>query len=367
MRFEDYMKDRWYRYLSYFIAFAAIVIFMLAFRVKAELILATAVILCLCLAVAEGIEFGKRKSFYDQVAYKLSTLDQKYLITEMLGDGDFYEAKLLMELLRGADKSMCEKIGEYRRNSKEFQDFLELWVHEVKLPLQSLRLAVRNLELEEDAEERLAEQIRRIDFATDKVLYFCRSENPEKDYVIRETDLKKLLSEVIMKHREDLLLHGIGIQTKRVSGTVYTDAKWLSFILSQILANSIKYAGKVTSNPVKKLQDGEMADGNAPAGHNGHKESLILITVKDTENSTILSIRDNGIGIPAQDLPRIFEKSFTGENGRIGAKSTGMGLYLAKKLCDRLGHRIEADSVQGEFTEIRIVFGKNDYFEMIQE
>ena len=112
-----------------------------------------------------------------------------------------------------------------------------------------------------------------------------------------------------------------------------TDGKWLSFILGQLMSNSLKY-----------------------------ESTEISVTGEDFPDRTVLRFRDNGIGIPESDLPHIFEKSFTGENGRTHTKSTGMGLYIVKKLCDRLGHAVEVSSVQGEFTEIAIAFGKNELY-----
>ena len=127
----------------------------------------------------------------------------------------------------------------------------------------------------------------------------------------------------------------VDIQSK----LVLTDAKWLEFILNQIINNSIKYKRDDT-------------------------ESCIKIKSEEDKEKIYLTIYDNGIGIPESDITRVFEKSFTGENGRAKAKSTGMGLYIAKKLCVKLGHRIEIESEAGSFTRVVIAFGKNDFYKL---
>ena len=185
-------------------------------------------------------------------------------------------------------------------------------------------------------------QIRRLDNYTDQVLYYIRSNYSENDYLIKEVGLNKAVGEVLIKNRDDLLENKINIQVDLNNYSVFTDSKWFQFILNQIINNSIKY---------KK------------AG----VESIIKITASQTKDETTIEIFDNGIGIPRKDLKKVFNKSFTGENGRIGAKSTGMGLYIADRLCKKLGHRIEIESEQNvdgtsdSYTKVKIVFGRNDY------
>lgn len=173
-------------------------------------------------------------------------------------------------------------------------------------------------------------------------MYYIRSNYSENDYLIKEVGLNKAVGEVLIKNRDDLLENKINIQVDLNNYSVFTDSKWFQFILNQIINNSIKY---------KK------------AG----VESIIKITASQTKDETTIEIFDNGIGIPRKDLKKVFNKSFTGENGRIGAKSTGMGLYIADRLCKKLGHRIEIESEQNvdgtsdSYTKVKIVFGRNDY------
>jgi hypothetical protein len=180
------------------------------------------------------------------------------------------------------------------------------------------------------------EQIGQIDNYIENVLYYARSETAEKDYLIRDVSLKRIFGEIALKNREQLQARNVNIQAKNLDIYVTTDSKWLEYILGQIMGNSMKY-------------------------FSDEREPEILVYAENTKDRTILHFRDNGIGITERDLPYIFEKSFTGENGRTHAKSTGMGLYIVKKLCDKLGHSVKVQSVQGEFTEIIITFGRNDF------
>ena len=139
--------------------------------------------------------------------------------------------------------------------------------------------------------------------------------------------------------QKDILENNIDFQVENADADVCTDSKWLEFILNQIISNSIKY------------RDEKKTDG-----------SVIKIYVVKNDKSTVLNIYDNGIGIPAADLPRVFDKSFTGENGHAYSKATGMGMYIVKNLCEKLGHKITIESVKGEYTLVSIEFFKNDFY-----
>ena len=173
----------------------------------------------------------------------------------------------------------------------------------------------------------------------DQILYYVRSENAEKDYIIKEKDLREIIKNVALKNKDDLLENNVRIDVDIHNEKVLTDAKWLEFILNQIINNSIKY---------KK----------------NNVDSYIKITSEEDKNQIYLSIYDNGIGIPEKDISRVFDKSFTGENGRTLAKSTGMGLNIAKKLCNKLGHKIIIESKIQEYTKVTIIFSKNDFYKI---
>jgi hypothetical protein len=331
MKCRDFLKDRLATYAVYGFAWVLAVIFLSAFHVRMQAVVIVSVIGFLAVFSTELRNFLQKKAYYDKLESCLSELDKKYLICEMTENPDFLEGRILHEALRETNKSMCDNIAEYRQENAEFREYIELWVHEIKLPLASLQLMCHN-----DKNTRYTEKIGQIDSYIENVLYYARSETAEKDYLIRETSLKRVFGEIAIKNRESLQAQNVTVRAEKLDVNVMTDGKWLEYILGQLMGNSMKY-------------------------FSSDREPEIRVFAEDTKDKTVLHFRDNGVGIPENDLPYIFEKSFTGENGRTHAKSTGMGLYIVKKLCGKLGHSVSVKSVQGEFTEILIAFGKNDY------
>ena len=168
----------------------------------------------------------------------------------------------------------------------------------------------------------------------EQALYYARSENVEKDYFVKEFQLFDAIRPALLENRSLLLEEKIALQIEETDDIVYTDEKWLTYIISQILSNSIKY--------------------------HRTKDACIKISAAHTGSSVSLILEDNGRGIPAADLPRVFEKGFTG-TVRTNRQSTGMGLYLCRKLCLKLGLSIRADSVCGDGTKITIDFPTGTY------
>jgi hypothetical protein len=331
MKLRDFLKDRLPAYLIYFCALLFMIIFLSAFRVRLQAAVIVGAIGFLAVFSAELWNFLRKKAYYDKLENCLAELDKKYLVCEMTENPDFLDGRILQDTLSETGKSMCENIAEYRLENKEFREYIELWVHEIKLPLASLQLMCHN-----DKSTRYLEKIGQIDSYIENVLYYARSETAEKDYLIREVSLKRAFGEIAIKNREQLQGLNVSLRAENLDVNVMTDGKWLEYILGQLMGNSMKY-------------------------FSDKREPEILVYAENTKDKTVLHFRDNGVGIPENDLPYIFEKTFTGENGRARAKSTGMGLYIVKKLCGKLGHSVSAKSVQGEFTEIIITFGKNDF------
>lgn len=335
MRVWDYICDRAWFYITALIPFGIILLFLTAYRVSGQLIMFISVIYVLFIISEEIIGYWRKRAFYNSLTEKLGVLDKKYLIHEMLQRPSFLEGQLTFDSLYEANKSMCENVAEYGRSLSDFRDFIEMWVHEVKLPVASLQLMAHNHK--DELGEKFLEQLRRIDGYTDQVLYYSRAENAEKDYIIKKTSLKRTVANAALKNREDIQLAGACIETEGLDISVMTDGKWLEFILGQFIANSLKY----------KAADRELE---------------MKVTAEEMTDRVLLHFYDNGIGIPEKDISRVFEKSFTGENGRSYAKSTGMGLFIVKSLCERLGHSISIKSEQGCFTELTIAFTKNDFY-----
>ncbi len=331
MKFSDYLKDRSIAYLIFGVSWGLMLIFLSAFHVQIQAVIIVSVILFLAVVLAELWEYFRKRDYYNKLVSCLAELDKKYLICEMEDVPEFLDGRMLYEILCEANKSMCEHIAEYRHENMEFREYIELWVHEVKIPVATLQLMCHN-----DGNTKYAEYFKKIDDYIENVLYYARSENAEKDYLIKEVSLKRAFADTALKNREELQGRNVSVITENLDINVMTDSKWIEYILGQLMSNSMKYFSP-------------------------DREPELRVYAEDMQDKTMLHFCDNGIGIPESDLPYIFEKSFTGENGRTHRRSTGMGLYIVKKLCDKLGHAVSIKSVEGEFTEVILSFGKNNF------
>lgn len=320
MKSGKYIKDRLYS-MCIFVAMLIIsVLMMAAFKVSVQLIIAEICIMIICYIAVVLADYYHRKKFYDELEANIAALEEKYLITETLVRPAFYEGQI-------------------------FYEYVEMWIHEIKLPIASLTLMLHNNmdKCDKEFADRMNTQIRRINNYIEQILYYVRSENAEKDYIINDARLSKIISNVALKNKDDLLENDITFEVSNADRIVLTDAKWMEFMLNQIVNNSIKYKDKTKT------------------------ESYIKMSAAEDKKCVVLEILDNGIGINASDLPRVFDKSFTGENGREFSKATGMGLYIVKKLCDKLGSKVSIESVKGEYTRVKITFYKNDFYKEITD
>ncbi len=334
--FISYLKDRLISILLFFFLFLSVFFTLSAFHVGEELLLSIMVLFFLFGSVLLSYDYIRRRTFWKHFLFCLERLDEKYLISEIVSKPEFLEGELFFDALYEINKSMNEKIHDYRKNVTDFKEYIELWIHEVKIPIASSKLIAYNNRSKEI--KKIDEQISRIENEVEQVLYYVRSENAEKDYLIKEVSLRSVINQVVVKNKEALLAKKITIKMENVDHTVLTDGKWFEYILNQIVNNSMKYAKE--------------------------KDSFLHFSYHETKEEAILEIEDNGIGIAKTDLPRVFEKSFTGKNGRKGKNSTGMGLYIVKNLCDKLGHSIELKSEEGKGVKVILSFSKEGYYDV---
>lgn len=276
------------------------------------------------------IEYIQKRNFYNNLNSLLESVDRKYLISEIIEEPDFLEGKLLTDLLKQASKSMNDEIAKHKIAEQEYRDYIETWIHEVKIPIACIGLICENNR--NDITKSIIDETEKINTFAEQALYYARSTAVEKDYFIRKVNLDSLVKTVIRKYSKQLIQSKAEIKMDNLNIDVFSDSKWLNFILGQIISNSIKYK----------------------------KDFLILsFGAEESDTQIVLSVSDNGIGIPAKDLPRVFEKGFTGEIGRRYAKSTGIGLYLCKKLCKKMHLGIKIHSQPGKGTTVYIIFPKD--------
>ena len=339
MKFSKYIGDKIFE-IVFGVSFAIMMALILSvFQTNYFMIVLLELLFFICMLAILLWDFFRRKMFYRELVENTERLDKKYLVTETLKKPDFYEGELIFHALYDINKSMYETVNQYRISIDAFKDYIEMWIHEVKVPLASLLLMCHNNE--DLLDKKIMGQVRRIDQYMEQILYYVRSEHAENDYLIKEVKLSKVITQVALNNREDLLENNIDFSAENITYSVLTDGKWLEFILNQIINNSIKYKSE-------------------------KRQPCIQIFAQTKEENIILSVRDNGIGISPNDLPNVYKKSFTGTNGRTHTKSTGMGLYIVKQLCKKLGHRVEIESVQGEYTQVSIYFAQNEFYKMFQ-
>ncbi len=341
MKFSEFFKEKIPVYAVECSVWLLMLMFLSAFHVSIQLMIIFSILTGISEIGLTLWEFFRKKIYYCELLHHTEELKQKYLVSEIMEEPEFLEGKIFYSVLKQTSRAMTEEISAYRRENAEFREFIELWVHEVKLPISSLQLMLHNHPNEITAQAQ--EQLRKVNDYTDTVLYYARSEIAEKDYLIKPISLKKIVGSVLRKNREDLILHEISLHVHDLEKEVNTDGKWIEYILTQLISNSLKYTDKEKEIPE------------------------ISIYAEETSDTVKLVFRDNGIGISENDLPYIFEKSFTGTNGHTSAKSTGMGLYITERLCRKLGHQISCRSEVGKFTEFQILFQKNDFFSVAKK
>ncbi len=339
MKFNNYLKDRFYSITIALFCYFIILLVLLAYKSDKSIIIAITIVLLVTYIILFLVDFLRKQKFYTDLLASIDNLDKAYLVLETLNKPEFYEGKLLYQALYDINKSMNENVRIEKEQLLDNKEYIEMWIHEVKIPLASLVLTLNN---HENILDRKTKNIlKRLEDYVDQVLYYVRSENAEKDYFIKEVDLSKVIKNVGIRNMDDLLDNKVNFIVSKINYKVFTDSKWLEFILNQIINNSIKYKRNIDN-------------------------SYIKIYIKDDHDTTTLIIEDNGIGIKSSDIRQVFDKTFTGANGREKSSSTGMGLYIAKKLCNKLGHKIEIESKKNEYTRVFITFAKNKYYDVLK-
>lgn len=273
------------------------------------------------------LTYYKIKKEYNDIINTVDALQEKYLVSEVIPKPNSSLNKAYYYALRKACKAMNDKITLVTKEKHDYKDYLESFVHEIKTPIASISLYSEN-----NNNLVLQNEIKKIDNLVEQILYFSRSENPEKDYFIKELNLEDIIHDCLLEYKNNILGKKIKITTESLNNHVFCDEKWLKFIINQILQNSIKYVKEKGKLEIK-------ADNN--------------------QNNISLIIKDNGIGIRDYDLLKVFEYGFTGSD-RKKDHSTGVGLYLAKKLCDKLSLDLKIRSRYGEYTEVELIFPKSN-------
>lgn len=327
MTFYEFLSDRLGKIVLQGIIMAAASVFLLATGTQPGVVLLLLIILFLVFAAASAVSFIRCRARLKELEAILGGLNQKYLFAECVpAQGSVYERRLF-QFLRRSGKSMISAVSDAQASQQEYQEYIERWVHEIKAPITAARLISHSVDGE--IRRKLEKELAAIEAHVERALFYARAGSPEKDLIVRQAKLSAIVSQAILNHRALLIQSGVRVETEDLGQTVYTDEKWAVFLLGQLLQNAARYQGE---NPV------------------------ITLSARWLGRQVQLTVQDNGIGIPAHEISRVFDRGFTGSNGRIYGGSTGMGLYLCRKLAECLEMEIQIASKEGEGTKVTLTF-----------
>ena len=305
-------------------------IYLLLIGIDSSVVILLVILIMVFIFISLLVSYLLIKKRYEKMINLVDSLDEKYLIKEVIDKPKNLENRAYYYALDKACKALNDKLSDVENSKEEYLDFLDSFIHEIKTPISALSLYADN------NDKKIKEEVLKISRLVDKMLFYAKSDVVEKDYFIKEVALADLVHPVLLEYKNYLLNYSFKVEVKNLDNlVVYTDIKWLNFIIEQILNNSLKYQNK--------------------------KERIVRIKGIDDKNNIKLVIYDNGVGIKDADLSKVFEKGFTGSN-RSKKNASGIGLYLVKKLCDKLGIDIKIESVYLKYTKVIITFPKGNYF-----
>ncbi len=327
MKLSEYIKDK----INYILALAIYIIIISTYLRAISLTYSTIFIVIFITLTffvpAFLISYYKTSKYLKNIETIMDKLPEKYLITEIWQKPRGAEKLAYYKILKRANKSMLENVTDIKEKQKDYKEYIESWVHEIKIPITSAKLLCENNKTV--ITNKIDEDIEEVNNYVEQALFYARMDQVSNDFMIREISLNEVIKNVLARNKKIMIQNNMKVELKDVNIKCYTDEKWLEFILNQIITNSIKYRN----------------DNNA----------VVKITGIQNKENIILKIKDNGIGIKKSEIDRIFDKGFTGTNGRNQTKSTGIGLYLCKRLCEGIGMEIDANSKENEYTEIVII------------
>ena len=320
---KSYLKKNIKVYILFIVFIFIFFIMFYLYNLPLEALIYTGSFCFLAALIASFSDYANYKESYK----KLNFLEQNILndleaLPKSLDIRIDYYHKIIEKLYEELEKLTQEN----RQKNTDMVDYYSMWVHQIKTPIAAMNFLLDNEEVDQKI---LQQELFKIERYVEMVLTYIRLDSISSDYVITKINLDEVVKDSVKKYATIFINKKIKLNYVSHETMVISDKKWLSFAFEQILGNSVKYSS----------MNGE-------------------ITIETSENKLV--IEDKGIGIKEEDLPRIFEKGFTGFNGRYEKKSSGLGLYLCKKTLDKLGHHIEISSTVEKGTRVEITFPKED-------
>ena len=243
MRFRDYIKEKMVLIIGTILALVSVEILLLAYNISILIRVYCAFIIVFVMALAILIEYKKKKDYYNELIKNMEELKEKYLISEIIKTPNFIEGKILKDILQDTGKSMLENVNYYKNIQEDYKEYIELWIHEVKIPIAASKMIIENNKNE--VTKSIDEELDKVENYTEQALFYARSNAVEKDYIINKTNLKEIVNGAILKNKTTLLNEKVSIELSNLKEEeVYTDSKWAVFIVNQIIQNAIKYSKK---------------------------------------------------------------------------------------------------------------------------
>ena len=327
MTLREFLSDRLFRVITQLLCFTMAALFLRATGTQSGVLAILAAVFLLAFCAVQLSDFLSQRARLRELKSILDSLDRKYLFTECAPPPKNLYERRLFDLTRQAGRDMTGAVSDAEASQREYRDYVEQWVHEIMTPITAARLTCRDLDGE--TRRKLTAELAQIEAHIERALFYARAENPERDCLFRQADLGKIAARAIENHRSLLIQNGVRVETEGLDCKIYTDEKWAVFILGQLFQNAARYRGP---------------------------EPVITLSAKPLGRQTQLIVHDNGIGIPAHELPRVFDRGFTGSNGRACGGSTGMGLYLCRKLASFLDLELRIVSQEGAGTTVILTF-----------
>ncbi|MFJ7737692.1 sensor histidine kinase [Lysinibacillus sp. NPDC097287] len=340
MTFIHYLKDKRFFLTLYVILMLFVSLIMIVnddWELASQNLLYTHIFCFFFVSLYVIIGYYYRRSFYLQLQNLIDSKQEDFHIA--MPEPQSYEQALYIQLIQKVHAHHAEQLQKLVLEKRDHQDFIMSWIHEVKLPIAASHLVMENSagKTTDFLVDKLEDELTKIDNYVEQALYYSRIDSFSKDYFITDVSVQSIIKNSVKKYAKHFITKRIRFHMDEGEHFVQSDSKWLAFIINQIITNALKYT-------------------NEGGG--------IYVVIEEDSNEKRVIIHDTGVGIKKEDLYRVFERGFTGTNGRTHMKSTGMGLYLAKQMALKLGHDISIQSQEGMYTKVIIHFPimRNRYY-----
>ena len=322
---NEYLKMKKTSIIGILGVYAILFVFVYLYRIPIEVILYPFILTIVFVLIVLLFDYIKYKEKVNKIIQICNDISSCYSVK--INDKNIFD-EYYLDIINELLKENRKQVSQIQKKVSDINDYFSIWVHQIKTPIASMKLKIDNEQMDL---LQLASDLNRIDHYVDLVLSFLKFDEEKIDLYFRKTDVDRIMRESLKKFSNDFIIKKIRLDYKLSKREVLTDEKWLSFVFDQLLSNALKYTDKGT---ISIYYDGD----------------------------SCLCIKDSGIGIALADMERLFEKGFTGYNGRQYKKASGIGLYMCKRMCDKLNIAISIESIVNEYTLVKLKFLSNEEY-----